>query len=103
MTQATNVSYAVDRPMPAVYFWGMAAMFKLRQRRFHRSRAHHEARLDLHWLALLDAENVQTVILNRREDHALLRLLRRSSQWAVDFADRQSVILIRRATVDMVQ
>lgn len=30
MTHATNANYAVDRPMPVVYFWGMAAMFKLR-------------------------------------------------------------------------
>ncbi len=70
---------------------------------FRRPKPHHEARLDSHWLALLDAENVQTVILNRREDRDLLQLLHRSSQWAVDFADRRSVILVRRAAASVVE
>lgn len=30
MAPATTGAYLVDRPMPAVFFWGMAAMFKLR-------------------------------------------------------------------------
>lgn len=30
MTQATNESYVVDRPMPGIFFQGMAAMFKVR-------------------------------------------------------------------------
>ena len=51
----------------------------------------------------MDAENVQTVILDRREDHDLLRLLHRSPQWAVDFADWQSVILVRRTTASVVE
>ncbi len=38
-----------------------------------------ETGLDLRWLALLDAENVQTVILDRREDHNPLKVLCRSS------------------------
>jgi hypothetical protein len=68
-----------------------------------RPRVRQEAHLDPHWLALLDAENVQTVILDRREDRDLLKVLRRSSEWAVDFADRQSMILVRRAVATMVQ
>lgn len=63
----------------------------------------HAAGPDPHWLAMLDAENVQTVILDRREDRDLLRLLRRSSQWSVDFADRQSVILVRRTAASVVE
>jgi len=47
------------------------------------------------WLALLDAENVQTFVLNRREDRDLLWSLLRSRKWFVDFRDRQSVILSR--------
>ena len=67
------------------------------------SRLRHEACLDPHWLAVLDAENVQTVILDRHEDRDLLQLLRRSSQWGVDFADRQSVILVRRTAASVVE
>lgn len=74
-----------------------------RHRRVRRPKPHHEARLDPHWLALLDAENVQTVILNRHKDRDLLRLLRSSLQWTVDFADRQSVILMRRAAANVVE
>ncbi|MGC9393496.1 MAG: hypothetical protein ACP5J4_01430 [Anaerolineae bacterium] len=59
--------------------------------------------LNPQWLALLDAENVQTVILSRHEDRDLLRLLQRSPQWAIDFADRWSAIFVRRAAVTMVQ
>ena len=62
---------------------------------FRRSRLPHAERPDPQWLALLDTEDVHTVILDRRADRALLRLLRHSSQWAIDFADRQSVILVR--------
>lgn len=73
------------------------------QRRFRRPKPHHEACLDPHWLTLLDAENVQTVILDRREDRNLLQSLRHSSQWSVDFADRQAVILVRRTTASVVE
>jgi hypothetical protein len=59
--------------------------------------------LDPQWLALLDAENVQTVILSRYEDRDLLRLLHRSPQWAVDFADQRSVILVRRVATNVVE
>ncbi|MBN2391545.1 MAG: hypothetical protein JXR84_12545 [Anaerolineae bacterium] len=59
--------------------------------------------LDSQWLALLDAENVQTVVLSRHEDRNLLRLLQRSPQWTVDFADRRSAIFVRQATATMVQ
>ncbi|MBN1920241.1 MAG: hypothetical protein JW892_03270 [Anaerolineae bacterium] len=55
------------------------------------------------WLALLDAENVQTVILSRHGDRDLLRLLRDSPRWAVDFADWQSVILVRQAAANVVE
>ncbi|MBN2391546.1 MAG: class I SAM-dependent methyltransferase [Anaerolineae bacterium] len=30
MTQAVNESYVVDRPMPSIFFQGMAAMFRIR-------------------------------------------------------------------------
>lgn len=49
----------------------------------------------LEWIELLDTEGVQTVILNRRKDRRLLRLLKLSRKWAIDFADRRSVILMR--------
>jgi len=62
---------------------------------FRRPRLHHEGRFDPYWLALLDAENVRTVILNRHEDRELLRSLYNSPHWVVDFADRRSVILVR--------
>lgn len=62
---------------------------------FCRRRLSREGRPNPHWLALLDAENIQTVILDRYEDHNLLRLLLHSSHWAVDFADWRSVILVR--------
>jgi hypothetical protein len=72
-------------------------------RRFRRLRLRDKKVLDPQWLALLDAENVQTVILSRHEDRDLLRLLQRSPQWAIDFADRRSAIFVRRAAVTMVQ
>ena len=72
-------------------------------RRFRRLQLHDKGRLDPQWLALLDAENVQTVILSRYEDCGLLRLLHRSPQWAVDFADRRSVILVRRVAANVVE
>ena len=59
--------------------------------------------LDPHWLALLDAENVQTVILSRHEDFDLLRLLHRSPRWVVDFAGHRSVILVRRGIANVVE
>ena len=46
-------------------------------------------------LAEFEAENVQTVILDRQSDRQLLRLLLRSGDWIVDFADRRSVILVQ--------
>jgi hypothetical protein len=46
-------------------------------------------------LAELDEENVQIVILDRYRDSILMRLLRNSPNWIVDFADAQSIILIR--------
>jgi hypothetical protein len=55
------------------------------------------------WLALLDAENVQTVILDRYKDRALLRSLHHAPQWIVDFSDRRSVILVRRAAANVVE
>lgn len=71
--------------------------------RFHRLQVRDEGYHASQWLALLDAENVQTVILSRHEDRDLLRLLRGSPRWAVDFTDRQSVILVRQATANVVE
>lgn len=95
MTQVTNRTSAANRPMPAI--------FKQWERRFRRFKPHYEARFDPHWLALLDAENVHTVILDRRKDCDLLWLLYHSPDWVVDFADWRSVILVRRAAANMVQ
>ncbi|MBN1874627.1 MAG: hypothetical protein JXA33_10390 [Anaerolineae bacterium] len=61
----------------------------------HHQQLHYRGGPNLHWLAMLDVENVQTVILHRYEDRELLRLLRHSPYWTVDFADWQSVILMR--------
>ena len=72
-------------------------------RRFRRLQLRDKAGLDPQWLALLDAENVQTVILSRHEDRALLRLLYHSPQWAIDFVDRRSAIFVRRTNPTMVQ
>jgi len=74
-----------------------------RHGRFRHLRLRNKGGLDPQWLALLDAENVQTVILSRYEDCGLLRLLHRSPQWAVDFADRRSVILVRRVAANVVE
>ena len=58
----------------------------------HRTwRSHTDADLS----ALLEAGDVQAVVLNRREDARMLRSLRWSRDWVVDFADRRSVILVR--------
>jgi hypothetical protein len=70
---------------------------------FRRLRLRDKGCLDPQWLSLLDAENVQTVILSRHEDRDLLQLLHRSPQWAVDFADQRSVILVRRAAANVVE
>ena len=74
-----------------------------RRDRFRRLQVRDEGYHASQWLSLLDAENVQTVILSRHEDRDLLRLLRSSPQWAVDFADRQSMILVRRAAANVVE
>ena len=49
------------------------------------------------WLALFEQENVQFVILDRRIDSDLVRMLRRRRGWMVDFEDKESVIFMRRA------
>ncbi|MBN2007055.1 MAG: hypothetical protein JXA21_27135 [Anaerolineae bacterium] len=58
---------------------------------------------DPRWLEMLNAENIQTIILDRHEDRGLLRLLRHSPQWIVDFADRHSVILMRATEPSMIE
>lgn len=67
--------------------------------RGHHPQANHHrpwhSRSDAALLALLDAEYVQVVVLNRREDAWMLRSLRWSRDWVVDFSDRRSVILAR--------
>lgn len=50
------------------------------------------------WLALFQRENVRFVILGRRTDGSLIRLLRRQCGWLVDFEDGESVIFARRST-----
>ena len=52
------------------------------------------------WLALLEQERVQCVILDRRTDSDLIGALRRQRSWAIDFEDSGSVILVRN---DMTQ
>jgi len=64
----------------------------------------HPWRVGFGWLRVLDEDNVQAVVLNRTEDRRLLRLLRRSGAWVVDFADCESAILVRRETgMDVLQ
>ena len=47
------------------------------------------------WLVELEEEKVQVVILDRYRDVKLLQLLQDSPNWTVDFADAQSMILVR--------
>jgi len=58
-------------------------------------RASRRGHLGATWLTHLDAENVQAVVLDRREDAPLVWALRWSRDWVVDYADRCSVILVR--------
>jgi hypothetical protein len=50
---------------------------------------------DPSWLAIFNEEGVRSVILDRYEDRGLLRLLRHSRDWVIDFMDHESVIFVR--------
>ncbi len=77
------------RCRPLRYRWRSARAPSLRPLFYH------DGCRDPRWSTWLDVEDVQTVILDRREDIGLLRLLQSSRDWTVDFADRQSVIFVR--------
>jgi len=111
VTAAPHARPSVDRPMPALLHQGglMNGPARIPHRgmhcpprpgwRGHRPQANHHrtwrSHTDADLSALLDAEDVQAVVLNRREDARMLRALRWSRDWVVDFADRRSVILVR--------
>jgi hypothetical protein len=44
------------------------------------------------WLAILHEHDVQFLILNRRRDAELLRLVESSHKWEVEWAGRDSMI-----------
>lgn len=50
------------------------------------------------WLAVLDAYDVQFVVLNTRLDDQLHRLVRAHPQWTVDLKDGDTVLLARAPT-----
>jgi hypothetical protein len=62
---------------------------------YYRPRFYHDGCRDSRWSVWLGLEDVQTVILDRHEDIGLLWLLKTSRDWSIDFADQQSVILVR--------
>ncbi len=47
------------------------------------------------WLAALDAHDVRYLVLDRREDAALVRQFGRRPGWAVDFEDPEAVVFAR--------
>jgi hypothetical protein len=49
------------------------------------------------WLKRFDQENVQFVVLNLRDDDALVKTLRRQPEWSVDFEEDGAVIFARSA------
>jgi hypothetical protein len=49
------------------------------------------------WLMLFEQENVRFVVLDRRTDRDLVKMLQHRRGWTVDFEDKESVIFMRRS------
>lgn len=49
-----------------------------------------------HWLRLFEKEQVQFIVLNRRDDDDLVKAIHAQPGWSVDFEDGQAVIFALR-------
>ncbi|MBN1875075.1 MAG: hypothetical protein JXA33_12655 [Anaerolineae bacterium] len=49
-----------------------------------------------HWLRLFEKEQVQFIVLNRRDDGELVKAIHSKPEWIVDFEDDQAVIFAMR-------
>jgi hypothetical protein len=55
------------------------------------------------WLALLDALDVQFLVLDVQRDGKLLKLVRSNPKWMVDCTDGQSVLFTRTGALESIQ
>ena len=53
------------------------------------------------WLAVLEAWDVGTVVLDRRSDAGWVTLFRRQPAWQVDFEDEEVVIFVRAPSASL--
>jgi hypothetical protein len=47
------------------------------------------------WLAILEAQGVQFLVLDAQRDRDLVQLFQSQGSWAVDFQEEESVLLVR--------
>jgi hypothetical protein len=55
----------------------------------------HTSDLYANWLAVLDAFDVEFLVLDTHRDHGLLQAVRSDPRWIVDVEDREAVLFAR--------